>query len=171
MSVGIVLVNPKFGHNIGAALRACACFGVDQLFYTGDRVDLRGGKRGTRIPREERMKGYRTVALKQVESTRDLDLTGYTPVGVEIRPDFQNLVHYQHPLNAFYFFGPEDGNLPPAVNARMHAHIQIPSFFCLNLAAAVYVTLYDRMAKSVLSGQPPPEPRPERELNLEEFGK
>lgn len=34
----VALVNPKFDHNVGAALRACSCFGVQQLWWTGSRV-------------------------------------------------------------------------------------------------------------------------------------
>jgi hypothetical protein len=58
----VALINPKYPHNVGAALRACSCWGVGQLWWTGDRVALDVPK-GERLPREERMKGYRDVEM------------------------------------------------------------------------------------------------------------
>ena len=53
----VALVDPKFPHNVGAAVRAASCYGVRQVWFTGDRVRLDGDKRH-RLPREERMRGY-----------------------------------------------------------------------------------------------------------------
>jgi tRNA C32,U32 (ribose-2'-O)-methylase TrmJ len=36
----VALIDPKYPHNVGAALRACSCWGVGQLWWTGDRVTL-----------------------------------------------------------------------------------------------------------------------------------
>lgn len=43
----VALVNPKFPHNVGAAVRAASCFGVSQVWYTGDRVSM-GPEKGHR---------------------------------------------------------------------------------------------------------------------------
>ena len=53
----VALVDPKFPHNVGAAVRAASCYGVRQVWFSGDRVQLDGAKR-QRLPREERMRGY-----------------------------------------------------------------------------------------------------------------
>lgn len=53
---GIVLIDPKFPHNVGATIRACSCFAVESLVWTGSRIEL---SKYQRLPREERMKGYR----------------------------------------------------------------------------------------------------------------
>ncbi|HMI22995.1 MAG TPA: hypothetical protein VK594_00780 [Streptosporangiaceae bacterium] len=53
----VALVDPKFPHNVGAAVRAASCYGVRQVWFSGDRVRLDGAKR-QRLPREERMRGY-----------------------------------------------------------------------------------------------------------------
>ena len=34
----IVPVDPKFPHNVGAAVRAVSCYGPGQVWFTGDRV-------------------------------------------------------------------------------------------------------------------------------------
>ena len=36
----VALIDPKYPHNVRAALRACACWGVGQLWWTGNRVRL-----------------------------------------------------------------------------------------------------------------------------------
>jgi len=53
----VLLFDPRDPHNVGNALRACSCWGMDQLWFVGNRVldkldDL------TRLPREERMKDF-----------------------------------------------------------------------------------------------------------------
>jgi hypothetical protein len=50
------LVDPKFPHNVGAAVRAASCYGIGQVWFSGDRVRL-DASRGYRLPREERMRG------------------------------------------------------------------------------------------------------------------
>ena len=46
----VALVDPKFPHNVGAAVRAASCYGVRQVWFSGDRVRLDGAKR-QRLPR------------------------------------------------------------------------------------------------------------------------
>jgi hypothetical protein len=53
----VLLIDPKYPHNVGAALRTCLCWGVGQLWWTGSHVTL-DAPRGERLPREERMKVY-----------------------------------------------------------------------------------------------------------------
>ena len=54
---------------------------------------------------------------------------------------------YQHPGNALYIFGPEDGTIDQKVIDRADSVVFIPTIGSLNLAAAVNVMLYDRLAK------------------------
>jgi hypothetical protein len=59
----IVLVDPKFPHNVGATVRAASCYRLGQVWFTGERVHL-AGERRFRLPREERMRGlYRARTL------------------------------------------------------------------------------------------------------------
>ena len=53
--------DPKFPHNVGAAVRAASCYGVRQVWFSGDRERLDGAKR-QRLPREERMRRRQRVA-------------------------------------------------------------------------------------------------------------
>ena len=155
----VVLVNPKFPHNVGAALRACSCWGADSLLYTGHRVSMEASE-GYRLPREERMKGYKTVDFKQVERPWDLLPKGVVPIAIEVSPNAEVLSEFVHPENAAYFFGPEDGGLGRMELGLCHRFVIIPTAHCLNLAAAVNIVLYDRLLKGIQQGKiaaPSPE--------------
>jgi tRNA(Leu) C34 or U34 (ribose-2'-O)-methylase TrmL len=60
MAPAVGLVDPKFPHNVGAAVRAASCYGIGQVWFTGNRVPLDASRR-YRLPREERMRGYKDV--------------------------------------------------------------------------------------------------------------
>lgn len=146
-NVNVALWNPKYAHNVGAAIRAMSCFtDGGELVFTGDRVKP---ETMDRIPREERMKAYADVNWRKVDKPT-LEFPDFTPVGVELLPGAQSLHHFEHPKNALYIFGPEDGSLPKGVKAACHSFITIPSKHCLNLSCAVNVVLYDRLYKSWL---------------------
>lgn len=152
MSTSILLHNPKFVHNIGSAVRASSCFGGGPVYWTGDRVDLAG-----RLPREERMKGYQDAPWQQLHTPRPIDQIckknqKLIPVAIELVPSSESLNTFVHPADALYVFGPEDGSLPKGIRNVCHRFVTIPSYHCLNLAAAVYVVLYDRTVKHSMLG-------------------
>lgn len=142
----VVLNNPKFPHNVGAAMRACSCFGVKELWVTGSRV-IDELQTRSRLPREERMKGFSDVSIYQTNYPLD-QYNNITPVAIELLNGSESLTTFQHPKNAVYIFGPEDGSVDKGLRNLCHRFVQIPSRHCLNLAASVYVVLYDRILKS-----------------------
>lgn len=157
MSASLLLTNPKYPHNVGAAVRAASSFGADRVWFTGDRVSLTGGRKSARLPREERMRAYRDVELLHLTDPvgpyhrlehhvayRDL---GIVPVAVELTPTAEQLPDFEHPENVLYVFGPEDGGLSKVDRMHCHRHVLIPTRHCLNLGAAVNVVLYDRAVK------------------------
>ncbi len=152
----IILIDPKFAHNVGAVARAASSFlGPATVIYTGSRVRMEMAQK-KRLPREERLRGYADVTLVNHDYPFDLLVTDAIPVGVEILPGTASLAWFEHPENAVYVFGPEDGGLPKAVRHNCHYFVQIPGYHCLNLAAAVNVVLYDRVVKAWANGQPLP---------------
>jgi tRNA C32,U32 (ribose-2'-O)-methylase TrmJ len=156
----VALVDPKYPHNVGAAVRAASCFGVGQVWFSGTRVPLTGGKR-RRLPREERMKGYAAVELRREDRFFDAFGPGTVPVAVELRRGAELLPAFEHPERALYVFGPEDGSLGTAELSRCHRVVVIPTRHCVNLAAAVYLVLYDRMVKRQAAGLEPALPMDE----------
>ena len=147
---GVVLINPKYPHNVGAAIRACSCFDVNSLVWTGDRVNP---AKYERLPREERMKGYQRVDFRRWDRPFDLFPETRVPVSVEVFDNSEPLTTFEHPENAVYVFGPEDGFVPQVVRRLCHRFVHIPAHFCLNLSAAVNVVLAHRLMSRQLSGK------------------
>jgi tRNA(Leu) C34 or U34 (ribose-2'-O)-methylase TrmL len=145
----IYLHNPKYPHNLGQTIRACACFGVKQVWWSGQRV-VRELEGLDRIPREERMRGYEDVSLLYSERAIDAFPSDVVPVALEFRPNSEKLPDFVHPKKAVYVFGPEDGSLDRGILSRCHRFVFIPTKHCVNLSAAVYMVLYDRMVKESL---------------------
>jgi len=142
----IVLLNPKYARNVGVAVRNANNFGIKQVWFTGDRVehDLAGR---TRLPREERMKGWKNVEIYQY----DRPLEQFPPdtlfVSVELNSGSVSLFEFEHPENAVYIFGPEDGAVTKPIRRLCKHFIVIPSYDCFNLAVATGMVLYDRRCK------------------------
>lgn len=92
------------------------------------------------------MKGYREVSLIRCDKPLDR-FQGAVPVAVELRERSEPLPSFAHPERAVYVFGPEDGGLTKPICRLCHRFVVVPSRHCLNLAAAVYLVLYDRAVK------------------------
>jgi hypothetical protein len=115
------------------------------------------------------MNGYRKVQMAIDDRFFDrFPPRSVTPVAIELLPASEALVSFEHPDDALYVFGPEDGGLPKAVRRHCHRFVFIPTHHCLNLAAAVNVVLYDRRLKRQLAGREPVGPL--REMLREQRG-
>ena len=148
----IALVDPKYPNNVGMVVRLASCYGLRQVWFSGDRVSLNPA-RGERLPREERMKGYKDVQMIHYEYFFDQFPAGTVPVAVEVRANSEPLHSFEHPENVLYVFGPEDGSIPPALLPHCHRFLVIPTRHCLNLATAVATVLWDREYKRWLAGE------------------
>jgi len=158
--VTIGLTNPKTPSNVGGIMRAAGCYSVDQVIYTGHRythaAKFIGSKNNTdtqklgeKIPLiaiedflQLRQPSPQQQLAKLPESTKIIcvDLVeGATP-----------LPHFQHPDQALYVFGPEDGTISQEVIDQADDVVYVPTVGCMNLAASVNVLLYDRLAKSLV---------------------
>ena len=171
MSAAVVLVNPKTPYNVGAVIRACSIYEVTVLRWTGKRISTAEARRksGTslkrnrpRLPREERLRDYANVDWREAPDDVVSTLVApynLTPVCVEIIPGTESLATFEHPARPLYVFGPEDGNVPAGVRTICHRFVRIPTLnrTPLNLAAAVNIVLYDRLAKEIRGDSQDPE--------------
>ncbi|WP_319533787.1 RNA methyltransferase [uncultured Cohaesibacter sp.] len=66
-------------------------------------------------------------------------------VGVELTEDAVDLPSFRHPTKAAYILGPERGNLTAAMQEQCEFIIKIPTRFCLNVATAGAIIMYDRV--------------------------
>lgn len=144
----VSLYNPKFEANVAAILRTCSCWGIDRLLWSGDRVAFPVVSE-QRIPREFRMRQYKDVEMVKTSRFKDA-IDGFTPVAVEFMDGSENLFEFEHPENAMYFFGPEDGSLDRVVLQYCHRFVRIPTKHCLNISNAVATVLAHRALQITL---------------------
>ena len=153
---GLALINPKYPHNLAAVVRLAAAYGTERVWFTGDRMERRIADLD-RLPREERMKGYASVQWKRADRFMDLDPHAI-PVAIEVLANSEPLEHFEHPPNAIYVFGPEDGGISKGYRVKCHRFVSIPLHHCLNLSTAVATVLWDRRLKETQAGKRWPLP-------------
>ena len=141
IKVSIGLCNPKSASNVGAVMRAAGCFSVDRVLYTGSRYD-RAVKLNT-----DTKKITSKIPLIAVENLLAEKESDTFIVCVDLIEGATPLPAFEHPANALYLFGPEDGTLSQAVINQADSVVYVPTIGCMNLAASVNVLLYDRLAK------------------------
>ena len=129
---------PKTPANVGSILRAAHCYGASLIVQTGQRY---------KHAPTDTMAAVRHIPLLHVEDLFDAIPFDCVPVAVDMLDDATSLVDYKHPERAFYIFGPEDGTLGRAITSRCRDKVYVPTAFCMNLACAANVVLYDRLAK------------------------
>ncbi len=140
--VSIGLCNPKSPVNVGAVMRAAGCYRVDHVFYTGERY-----KRALRFNTDTKNVASR-IPLSWVDGFAGMVHSNGKIVCVEFAEGAMPLPEFQHPREALYIFGPEDGTMDQQLVNQADAVVYIPTVGCMNLAATVNVVLYDRLAKS-----------------------
>lgn len=66
-------------------------------------------------------------------------------IGVELLDEAVDLPSFRHPARAAYVLGPEKGSLSEALEARCDYVVKIPTSFCINVAMAGAIVMYDRV--------------------------
>ncbi len=142
-SVAVGLVNPKSPENVGMVLRAAGCYKADKVFYTGERYNR------ARQFFTDTKKVHEKIPIECVDNLLTVVPENAKIVAVELIEGAMPLVYFEHPAQAYYIFGPEDGSLSQEILDASDFVVYIPTVGCLNLAATVNVVLYDRLAKSL----------------------
>lgn len=139
---GIGVYNIKNALNVGTLWRSAYCLGADFIFTVGRRY---------RLQSSDTYKAYCHIPLFQFPDLGSFH--GGIPydcqlVGVEIEEGAKQLIDFVHPQRCVYLLGPEDGSIPKDVLARCQHIVKISSRYCLNVASAGSIVLYDRMSKA-----------------------
>ncbi|MCW8092188.1 RNA methyltransferase [Alteromonas sp. ASW11-130] len=137
----IGLVNPKSAVNVASVLRAAGCYGASSVFYTGQRY------RYAKEFHADTQDFYKKIPTVGVDDLRPFVPKGARTIAVELVEGAESLIKFQHPPNAFYVLGPEDGSLKKNTLNWCDDVVYIPTRHCMNLAATVNVVLYDRLVK------------------------
>jgi len=144
--VSIGLINPKSPYNVSSIIRSAGNFSVDNVFYTGKRYP-RALMRNPNLPDMHRKVGQ-DITLAEVNSLLDIVTDDMKLVCVEFAENAIALPVFEHPENALYIFGPEDGTMSQEIIDYADSVVYVPTTNSMNLAATVNVVLYDRLAKS-----------------------
>jgi len=130
--------------NYGTLFRSAFAFGADFVFLIGRRFK-RQSSDTTQSHRHLPLFEYPTIDDFIEHTPYDCQL-----VGVEICERAINLKIVTHPERAIYILGPEDGSLPQSLINKCQIVTQIPTQYCLNVAVAGSIILYDRISKRCL---------------------
>jgi tRNA G18 (ribose-2'-O)-methylase SpoU len=139
---GVGVYNMKAGINYGTLFRSAACFDADFICLIGRRFEQQCS---------DTVKTQRHIPL--FESKDADDFLAHRPhdcalVGVEVVAGARNICDVAHPERALYLLGPEDGSLPRPLLDKCQMVIRIPTRYCLNVAVAGSIVLYDRRVKA-----------------------
>lgn len=126
--------------NAGNLFRSAHAFGASFVFTVGAAYPRAAAGRAdtSDTPAE--------VPLYEFSTAAEIDLPrGCRLVGVEFIDDSVDLPSFRHPRQAAYVLGPERGRLSDETLARCRFTVKIPTKFCINLATAGAIVMYDRL--------------------------
>jgi tRNA G18 (ribose-2'-O)-methylase SpoU len=153
---GIGIEAGKTPENVGGLWRSAHAFGASFIFTVGHRYPQHAQATDT-------TKAWKSIPLIEY---RDCDALLYAKprdcelVGVDCGYDDWSpvmLPKYAHPERAIYVLGAEDRGLSSDMLECVTRLIEIPGDYCLNVATAGSVVMYDRAAKSSLTKHSPEE--------------
>jgi tRNA G18 (ribose-2'-O)-methylase SpoU len=125
--------------NLGNLMRSAHGFGASFTFTLGASYQALEARADT-------SKGQYHLPHYNWQSAGELVLPqGCRLVGIELLPDAVDLPSFRHPLRAAYVLGPEKGSLSPDVVEACDFIVKIPTRFCVNVAMAGAIVMYDRV--------------------------
>ncbi|MEQ1652847.1 MAG: RNA methyltransferase [Hyphomicrobium sp.] len=125
--------------NLGNLMRSAHGFGASFTFTVGATYRALEAHADT-SKSQLHMPHYNWTALSDMALPQGCKL-----VGVELLDDAIDLPSFRHPLRAAYVLGPEAGSLSPELLARCDYTVKIPTSFCVNVAMAGAIVMYDRI--------------------------
>ena len=136
------LHRPSRPENIGGALRAADVYGVELVVLGGGELPPEPLGHPT-----DTTQAWRRIPVAFEDAVLEALPEECVAVAVERVAEGTPLPEFEHPERAMYLFGPENGSLDETMLERCAHVVSIPGHVCSNLAAAVNVVLYDRIAK------------------------
>ena len=125
--------------NLGNLMRSAHGFGASFTFTIGATYQALEARADT-------SKGTTHLPHYDWASLDEMALpSGCRLVGIELIDDAIDLPSFRHPLRAAYVLGPEKGSLSDDLIARCDYVVKIPTTFCVNVAMAGAIVMYDRV--------------------------
>ena len=138
---GIGIFHGKTEANIGTLWRSAAILGADFIFTIGKRYKRQSS---------DTMKTPRHIPLYHYTDYDDFfrHIPYDCPViAIELSDQSVPLEGYKHPERCIYLLGAEDGGIPDSILARCRETVQLIGDYCMNVATAGSIVMYDRAAK------------------------
>ena len=137
---GIGIYNGKDKANIGTLWRSAFNLGAKFIFVIGKRYKHQCS---------DTVKALKHIPFFEYDKMDDLEIPKDCKlIGVELTETARELKNYIHPERAIYLLGAEDNGLPEIVLSKCHDIIKIDSQFCMNVAVAGSIVMYDRKVKA-----------------------
>jgi tRNA G18 (ribose-2'-O)-methylase SpoU len=125
--------------NLGNLLRSAHGFGASFTFTIGAAYQALEARADT-------SKGQWHLPHYNWPNAGQLVLpVGCRLVGIELQDQAIDLPSFRHPPRAAYVFGPERGSLSQDLITRCDYVVRIPTRFCVNVAMAGAIVMYDRV--------------------------
>jgi tRNA G18 (ribose-2'-O)-methylase SpoU len=125
--------------NLGNLVRSAHAFGASFVFTIGAHPNAYDFFSDT-SKSSEHLPHYHWESIEEMRLPEDCRL-----VGVELLEDAEDLPSFPHPVKAAYVLGPELGSLSPELLAKCDHVVRIPTAFCINVAMAGAIVMYDRV--------------------------
>ncbi len=138
--------------NLGNLMRSAHAFGASFIFTIDAHKKLVA-------PGSDTSNAPIHIPYYQWQAIEDMALPkGCKLVGVELLDEAVDLPSFRHPLQAAYVLGPERGTLSPELIEKCDYIIKIPTSFCINVATAGAIIMYDRIKTLGRFAEPPVTP-------------
>lgn len=125
--------------NLGNLMRSAHAFGASFTFTIGAQYQALEARADT-------SKGHWHLPHYNWLNPSEMVLPkGCKLVGIELLDEAISLPSFRHPLQAAYVLGPERGSLSEELLSRCDYTVKIPTSFCVNVAMAGAIVMYDRI--------------------------
>lgn len=125
--------------NFGALLRTAHAFGASFTFSVAAAPAIREANNADTSKSVGHVPYYAWPGIDDMKLPKGCQL-----VGIELTDDAVDLPSFRHPTNAAYVLGGERRDLSPEMQARCAHIVKIPTRFCINVALAGALVMYDR---------------------------
>ena len=125
--------------NLGNLMRTAHGFGASFTFTIGATYQALEARADT-SKGQGHLPHYNWSAVGEIALPQGCKL-----VGIELIDEATLLPSFRHPLRAAYVLGPERGSLSRELVDRCDHVVRIPTRFCINVAVAGAIVMYDRV--------------------------
>lgn len=148
--------------NVGSIMRTAHAFGASFIFTIDAQYQRLEGEKADTSASLDHLPLHEFADIDDFRLPKDCEL-----VGIELVEGATELPSFHHPRRCAYVLGPERGSLSPDLTEKCNYVVEIPTKFCVNVAIAAAIVMYDRTlnlgryAPRPLRTGGPVEPMPE----------